>query len=73
MPFVGDQHTNIQKIVDNGVGLLLDFNTIDKATFKQAILEVMENPRCGLQSIIVFLLSFFLNLFVLAMVPKQEN
>ncbi|KAF2886561.1 hypothetical protein ILUMI_19611 [Ignelater luminosus] len=44
MPFIADQQANIQNIVDRGLGLSVDFNTIDKKTFKKIILEVINNP-----------------------------
>lgn len=45
MPFVGDQQLNVRNMVAKGFALSLDFNTIDKATCKETILEIMNNPR----------------------------
>ncbi|KAF2900031.1 hypothetical protein ILUMI_06156 [Ignelater luminosus] len=45
MPFFGDQITNIKKMVAKGLGLSVDYDTMDKTTLKNTILEVMNNPK----------------------------
>lgn len=44
IPFAIDQQANILNMVDKGVGILLDYNVIEKESFKEAIFEVMNNP-----------------------------
>lgn len=45
MPFFGDQITNTKKIIGKGLGLSVDYNTMDKAILKNTILEVINNPK----------------------------
>ncbi|KAF2900030.1 hypothetical protein ILUMI_06155 [Ignelater luminosus] len=45
MPFIGDQHHNIQMMMDKGVGLSINANKIDKDSLKEIIIEVINNPR----------------------------
>lgn len=45
IPFMADQPFNVQKIVQKGMGLSLDHKTLEKDSFKKAILEIMNNPR----------------------------
>ncbi|KAF2906126.1 hypothetical protein ILUMI_00042, partial [Ignelater luminosus] len=44
IPFIGDQQSNVQRMVNKGIALLVDHETINKATLKAAILEVINNP-----------------------------
>lgn len=45
IPFLADQQANVQKVVNKGMGLMLDHKTLDKDSFKKAILEVINNPK----------------------------
>lgn len=45
VPFFADQMRNVDKIVKNGLGLSIDRHNFDKNTFKQTIVEVINNPR----------------------------
>ncbi|KAF2893561.1 hypothetical protein ILUMI_12615, partial [Ignelater luminosus] len=45
LPFLMDQLTNVKRIVDKGLGLSLDYKTLDKKIFKEAILEIINNPK----------------------------
>ncbi|KAF2901095.1 hypothetical protein ILUMI_05090 [Ignelater luminosus] len=45
IPFFMDQPTNVKQMVAKGLGLSLDYKNIDKKTFKEAILEVINNPK----------------------------
>lgn len=45
MPFIADQQFNMKRIVHLGMGLSLDFATMDKKTLKETILEVINNPQ----------------------------
>ncbi|KAF2886562.1 hypothetical protein ILUMI_19612 [Ignelater luminosus] len=45
IPFIGDQHHNIHRLVQKGVGLSVDYSNINKKSLKNAILEVMNNPK----------------------------
>lgn len=44
VPFLADQQANVQKVVNKGMGLMIDHERLDKNTFKNAILEVINNP-----------------------------
>lgn len=45
MPFIADQHFNSKRIVELGIGLKLDFGTLEKNKFKGAVLEIVKNPK----------------------------
>ncbi|CAH0547829.1 unnamed protein product [Brassicogethes aeneus] len=45
IPFFGDQISNVYRMVKKGYGVRVDKNEITKENFKQAILEVLNNPR----------------------------
>lgn len=45
IPLIGDQPYNVKKVIENGMGLSIDFDKLDKATLKETILEVMNNPK----------------------------
>lgn len=45
LPFIGDQPFNAKKINQLGIGLNLDFGTLEKDVFKNAILDVIQNPK----------------------------
>lgn len=45
IPFAGDQHSNIAKIVNEGWGIRLDFNELSEETLMNAINEMLENPK----------------------------
>ncbi|KAF2903124.1 hypothetical protein ILUMI_03060 [Ignelater luminosus] len=45
VPVMGDQHQNIKKIVNKGLGLQIDLLSLEKKAFKNAILEVISNPK----------------------------
>ncbi|KAF2883475.1 hypothetical protein ILUMI_22717 [Ignelater luminosus] len=45
LPFFGDQPTNVKKLVQKGIALSLDHETMTKETFKAAILGMIENPK----------------------------
>ncbi|KAK5639989.1 hypothetical protein RI129_010800 [Pyrocoelia pectoralis] len=45
MPFFGDQAANIKKMVTKGVGLSVEYTTLEKDDFKGKILEVIQNPK----------------------------
>ncbi|KAJ8910848.1 hypothetical protein NQ315_015583 [Exocentrus adspersus] len=49
LPFYGDQHGNAIKMVNKGFGLKLDYANLDVETFKNSILEVINNPRYRLR------------------------
>lgn len=44
LPFMVDQHFNAKRIQKLGIGLSLKFSTLSKDEFKNAILEVIEDP-----------------------------
>ncbi|XP_068085753.1 UDP-glucosyltransferase 2-like [Anabrus simplex] len=44
IPFFMDQQTNIQKVIDHGVGLRLDYEDITKETVLKAIRTVLDDP-----------------------------
>ncbi|KAK5639952.1 hypothetical protein RI129_010763 [Pyrocoelia pectoralis] len=48
MPFFADQPGNINKMVRKGFGLSFDIGSLEKEHFKQTILEVINNPKYGL-------------------------
>ncbi|XP_063912832.1 UDP-glycosyltransferase UGT5-like [Zophobas morio] len=45
MPFMGDQPSNVQKIVDMGIGLGVDPSTVSKEELRQCIVNVAENNK----------------------------
>ncbi|KAF2893560.1 hypothetical protein ILUMI_12614 [Ignelater luminosus] len=45
LPIFLDQLSNIQRMVNKGLGLSLDYKTLDKQTFKETILEIINNPK----------------------------
>ncbi|KAF5301856.1 hypothetical protein FQR65_LT08688 [Abscondita terminalis] len=45
LPFMGDQHFNMDKMVNRGIGLSLDYKTLRKDEFKANILELINNPK----------------------------
>lgn len=45
MPFFADQQSNIRRLLHKGIGLAVDYKTIDKVQFKETILDVMNNPK----------------------------
>lgn len=45
IPFIGDQPYNGQKIAELGIGLKLEFSKLEKHTFKNAILELIQNSK----------------------------
>ncbi|KAK4872335.1 hypothetical protein RN001_014364 [Aquatica leii] len=44
IPHIGDQSQNVQKMVERGFGLSLDYHTLNKEQLKIAIIEVITNP-----------------------------
>ncbi|KAF5269280.1 hypothetical protein FQR65_LT02581 [Abscondita terminalis] len=47
MPFFSDQFQNVRKIVAKGMGLSIDYKTLNKDDFKRKIMEVIENAKYG--------------------------
>ncbi|KAK4872737.1 hypothetical protein RN001_014766 [Aquatica leii] len=45
IPFMGDQKFNVNKMVNKGFGLSLDYKTLSKEKFKTTIFEVINNPK----------------------------
>lgn len=45
IPFIGDQFDNALKIKTLGIGLSLNSQSLDKVSFKSAILEIINNSR----------------------------
>ncbi|KAB0792678.1 hypothetical protein PPYR_14637 [Photinus pyralis] len=45
MPFFGDQMANIKKMVAKGVGLSVDYTSLEREDFKRKIQEVIRNPK----------------------------
>ena len=45
MPVFVDQYSNIRKVIRNGMGLKLDYDNVEKSVLKNAIHEVISNPR----------------------------
>lgn len=45
LPFAFDQHSLAKRIAKLGIGLNLDFDKLTKERFKEAILEVTQNPE----------------------------
>lgn len=45
IPFMADQFQNAMKIKNLGIGLNLDFNSLNTDTFKLSILEIANNSR----------------------------
>lgn len=45
IPFLADQHANAKKIKKLGMGLHLDILTLSKDQFKEAIMEIITNPK----------------------------
>ncbi|KAK5641774.1 hypothetical protein RI129_010321 [Pyrocoelia pectoralis] len=44
IPFFGDQSYNVKKLVNKGLGLELNYRTLERKQFKETILEVINNP-----------------------------
>ncbi|KNC25155.1 hypothetical protein FF38_08248 [Lucilia cuprina] len=44
IPFFGDQHSNIANVVKSGFGLGLEYARFSEEAFRQAVVEVLENP-----------------------------
>lgn len=45
IPFIADQYFNSHRISTLGIGKNLDINSLTKTDFKNAILEIMKNPK----------------------------
>ncbi|KAF5287352.1 hypothetical protein FQA39_LY15955 [Lamprigera yunnana] len=45
IPFIADQRYNVANVVNKGIGLSFDHQTLTKEGFKNGILEVIENPK----------------------------
>ncbi|KAF5287319.1 hypothetical protein FQR65_LT02192 [Abscondita terminalis] len=45
MPFYADQYSNVDMLVYKGFGLSVNHDTLKKDEFKEAIIEVITNPR----------------------------
>lgn len=45
IPFFADQPSNMAKMVAMGAGLSLDYENLNKPQFKDAVLEVINNPE----------------------------
>lgn len=45
IPFIADQPRNIDAMVEKGLGLRLDVETLTKDTFREAIFEVATNKK----------------------------
>ena len=45
MPFLGDQPSNVQKIMEMGIGLGVDPSTVTKEELKNSIIDVVENNK----------------------------
>ncbi|KAJ8930790.1 hypothetical protein NQ314_016367 [Rhamnusium bicolor] len=45
IPFIGEQERNVKKIIRKGFGVYLDKDKLTKESFKEAILEVINNPK----------------------------
>lgn len=45
IPFIADQHRNLHKSVVSGVAVKVDFHTFSTNIFKNAINEVLKNPK----------------------------
>ncbi|XP_037814383.1 UDP-glycosyltransferase UGT5-like isoform X3 [Lucilia sericata] len=44
IPFFGDQHSNIANVVKSGFGLGLEYARFSEEAFRNAVVEVLENP-----------------------------
>jgi UDP:flavonoid glycosyltransferase YjiC (YdhE family) len=44
IPFICDQQHNVNKMVDAGIGLRLDYSTITKDKLVKAISKVLQDP-----------------------------
>lgn len=45
MPQIADQLTNIERVVELGMGVQVDFNNLNKEDLKRTILDVITNTR----------------------------
>lgn len=45
IPFLGDQLVNVNRVVKKGYGVKVNKNNITETSLKEAILEVINNPR----------------------------
>lgn len=45
MPQIGDQLANIERVVHHGMGVYIDFDSLNKADLKRIILDVATNER----------------------------
>lgn len=61
IPFYGDQMNNVLKVQSKGLGLMVDHKSLEKDTFKNAILEVINNPK---YSTLLIITSYLLELYL---------
>lgn len=45
IPMIADQHQNAKRIQELGIGISLDVETFTSEDLREAIVEVMQNPR----------------------------
>lgn len=45
IPQIADQMSNVNRVVELGMGLRLDLDLLEKEAFKRAILDVATNSR----------------------------
>lgn len=45
IPFLGDQFNNVLRAQDNGIGLVIYRDDLNKDTLKDAVLRIFGNPR----------------------------
>lgn len=59
IPFFSDQLPNVESMVSKGLGLSLDFKTINKDKFKALIFEVIHDKRYVFTELNISVLSDF--------------